>query len=218
MTALSVDVRRLSAVATPRPGPRRWTRRGWGIHLLGLALSGCGSGSVQLGPAAPVTSPSPTVPLPAPGTGPRVLLVGASHAFFLQPLMPDAVTDISLNSIDYWLEGSRFAELASTPGLEGFVWTHGAADAGRIGADEYARKLRAVIAVVRQRHPGLPVRIVEPVYFPIRAEVIEAQRRVAGDPGVQMVLTADLPLVDDQHFTSAGYQELRDRIHRSLGR
>jgi hypothetical protein len=48
--------------------------------------------------------------------------------------------------------------------------------------------------------------------------VSKAQRGVAGDPGVKMVTTADLPLVDDQHVTSAGYQELRDRIHRSLRR
>jgi hypothetical protein len=58
----------------------------------------------------------------------------------------------------------------------------------------------------------------EPTYFPIRVDIIEAQRRVATDPGVQMIPTAGLPLAADGHLTLAGYEALRDRIRRSLGR
>jgi hypothetical protein len=174
-----------------------------------MTLAGCGGSSI---------SPS-SVPPPVAGVGPRVLLAGASHAYFLQPIMPEAVGFIALDaSIDFWLSSAAFTELVRSTTLEALVWTHGGQDAGRYGTEEYAQKLRTLIAAVRDRHAGLPVRVVELTYFPIRTDIIEAQRRVAGDPGVQMIPTADLPLAADGHLTQAGYEALRDRIRRSLGR
>ena len=182
--------------------------------LTGLVLSGClaacGGGGSPIGPSST---------LPAIN-GPRILLAGQSGAYFLAPHMPDALADTNIDgNIDYWLQSQSFAALARTPQVVAFVWYQGSGDAGRLSTDEYAAKLRQIIALVRTSHPDLPVRIIEIPDFPIRAAIREAQRQVAADLNVQMIPTADLPLDPaTNHYFPAGYQELRERIYRSLGR
>lgn len=133
--------------------------------------------------------------------------------------MPDALADPNIDgNIDYWLQSQSFAALARTPQVVAFVWYQGSGDAGRLSTDECAAKLRQVISVARLTHPGLPVRIVESADFPIRAAIREAQRQVATDPGVQLIPTAHLPLDPTNHLFPAGFEEVRDRIYRSLGR
>ena len=178
--------------------------------MLAGCLAGCGGGGSP-------TGPSNTVPAI---TGPRILLAGQSGAFFLAPHMPDALADTDIDgNIDYWLQSQSFAALARTPQVVAFVWYQGASDAGRLSTDEYAAKLRQIIALVRTSHPDLPVRIIEIPDFPIRAAIREAQRQVAADPGVQLIPTAHLATdPTTNHLFPAGYQEIRDRIYRSLGR
>lgn len=181
--------------------------------LTGLVLSGClagcGGGGSPLGPSSTL----PEV------NGPRILLAGQSGAFFLAPHMSDALADTNIDgNIDYWLQSQSFAALARTPQVVAFVWYQGSGDAGRLSTDEYAAKLRQIIAMVRTSHPDLPVRIIEIVDLPIRTAIREAQRQVAADSNVLMIPTADLPLDPTGHYFPAGYQEIRDRIYRSLGR
>lgn len=175
-----------------------------------VIISACGGGSSPTGPSATaVAAPS----------GPRILLAGNSGAYFLQPFMPDAFDHSNIDgTLDYWLQSAAFGTTVRTAQLAAFVWWGGAPDAGRLGTEEYAAKLRALIVLVRTNHPGLPVRIVEIVDLPNRAQIREAQRQVSADPNVQMIPTADLPLSDGQHLTPEGYQTVRDRIYRSLGR
>ena len=181
--------------------------------LTGLVLSGCLAASG--GGGSPI-GPSNTLPAI---NGPRVLLAGQSGAYFLAPHMPDALAHTNIDgNIDYWLQSQSFAALARTPLVVAFVWYQGAGDAGRLSTDDYAAKLRQIIAMVRTSHPDLPVRIIEIDDFPIRAAIREAQRLVAADLNVQMIPTAGLPRDPTGHFTPAGYQEIRDRIYRSLGR
>lgn len=181
-----------------------------GVFVTAMLLAGCRAGAPPTAPTASVT------PVP---TGPRVLLAGQSGAFFLAPHMPDALADTNIDgNIDYWLQSQSFAALARTPQVVAFVWYQGSGDAGRLSTDDYAAKLRQIIALVRTSHPDLPVRIIEIVDFPIRAAIREAQRQVAADPNVLMIPTADLPLDPTGHYFPAGYQEIRERIYRSLGR
>lgn len=149
-----------------------------------------------------------------------ILLAGQSGAYFLASYMPEATTDVNIDgNVDYWLSQSpTFATLARNPQITAFVWYQGVGDAGRLMTSEYATKLRQVIAVVRATHPELPVRIVEIADFPIRAAIREAQRQVATDPGVELIPTAHLPLDPTSHLFPSGFEEVRDRIYRSLGR
>lgn len=179
---------------------------------LAFLFAGC-SGS-NVGP----TAPSGTM---ASATGPRILLAGQSGAYFLQFHMSDVVTDANIDgNIDYWLTGSpTFTSLARSPLNTALVWYQGAGDAGRLTTEEYATKLRQVIAMVRVTNASLPIRIVEIADFPIRAPIREAQRQVAADQGVEMIPAAHLPIDPaTNHLFPAGYQEIRDRIYRSLGR
>jgi lysophospholipase L1-like esterase len=85
--------------------------------------------------------------------------------------------------------------------------------------DEYAQRLRSLIQIARSGNGALPVRIVEIAEFAIRANVKEAQRQVATDSGVELIPTADLQCADPAcHLTPQGYQTVRDRISRSIGR
>lgn len=178
--------------------------------VLSVCLAACGGGGSPIGP-------SNTLPAI---NGPRILLAGQAGAYFLATYMRDVVTDVNIDgNVDYWLSQSpAFAALARNQQITAFVWYQGVGDAGRLTTDEYAAKLRQVISMVRVTHPGLPVRIVEIANFPIRAAIREAQRQVAADPGVQLIPTADLPLDPTNHLFQAGYEEVRDRIYRSLGR
>jgi hypothetical protein len=184
------------------------------MAMLGAA---CGSGG---NPALSSGSPTSPTAIPAPPAGsPRLLLAGQSGAYFLQPYLASPVADVNIDgNIDYWLAGERFATLARTTGIDAFVWWQGSGDAGRLSTEEYAAKLRQLIALVRTSHPQLPVRIIEIADFPIRAAVKEAQRQVAADPNVQMIAIADLPLDSTGHHLPSGYVEIRERISRSLGR
>jgi hypothetical protein len=199
----------------------RWVRlpldRAFVVLLVALVTAACGGGG------DPVSSPgSPTSPtaIPAPPAGsPRLLLAGQSGAYFLQPYLANPLAEVNIDgNIDYWLSSERFGTLARTTGIDAFVWWQGSGDAGRLSTEEYAAKLRQLIAVVRASHPQLPVRVMEIADFPIRAAVKEAQRQVATDPNVQMIPTADLPLDSTGHHLPSGYVEIRDRISRSLGR
>lgn len=179
--------------------------------VLSVCLAACDGGSSPI-------SPSNTTTLPAIN-GPRILLAGQSGAYFLAPHMPDALAHTNIDgNIDYWLQSQSFAALARTPQVVAFVWYQGSGDAGRLSTDDYAAKLRQIIAMVRTSHPDLPVRIIEIDDFPIRAAIREAQRQVAADPNVLMIPTADLPRDPTGHFLPVGYQEIRERIYRSLGR
>ena len=178
--------------------------RAWALSLIALVcLAGCGGAS----PTGPTVS------------GPRILLAGQSGAYFLLPYLPEAIGLSMIDgSIDYWLANRDFAERARTTPLLAFVWWQGSADVA-MTTDEYAQKLRSLIEIARAGSGSLPVRIVEIAEFSIRASVKEAQRRVATDPGVELIPTADLPCADAAcHLTHAGYQTVRDRIYRSLGR
>lgn len=183
--------------------------RAWALSLIAIVcLIGCG-GASPTGPTAP----------PARVSGPRILLAGQSGAYFLLPYLPEAI-DFSMidGSINYWLANRDFAERARTTPLLAFVWWQGSADVA-MTTDEYAQKLRSLIEIARAGSGSLPVRIVEIAEFPIRANVKEAQRRVATDPGVELIPTADLFCADAAcHLTEAGFQTVRDRIYRSLGR
>lgn len=186
------------------------------VLLIAALGAACGSGG---SPVSPV-SPTSVTAIPAPPAGsPRLLLAGQSGAYFLQPYLASPVADVNIDgNIDYWLAGERFATLARTTGIDAFVWWQGSGDAGRLSTEEYAAKLRQLIALVRTSHPQLPVRIIEIADFPIRAAVKEAQRQVAADPNVQMIAIADLPLDSTGHHLPSGYVEIRERISRSLGR
>ncbi len=178
--------------------------------VLASCLAGCGAGAPPTAPSASVTPVQ---------TGPRILLAGQSGALYLAAHMPDALDDTNIDgNIDYWLQSQSFAALARTPQVVAFVWYQGSRDAGRLSTDDYAAKLRQIIAMVRTSHPDLPVRIIEIDDFPIRAAIREAQRQVAADPNVLMIPTAGLPRDPTGHFLPVGYQEIRERIYRSLGR
>lgn len=182
------------------------------IQAVALAtfMLACGGSS----PTSPSAGPSPA---PAP-TGPRLLLAGQSGAFFLQPLLPGAIAFTNIDgSIDFWLNSPDFAAAARTPGLEAFVWWQGSADVA-MSTEQYSTKLRSLITIARAGTATLPVRIVEIAYFPIRENIIEAQRQVSRDPGVELIPTADLPLDATNHITPAGNEIIRDRIYRSIGR
>lgn len=183
--------------------------RAWALSLIAIVcLIGCG-GASPTGPTAP----------PAPVSGPRILLAGQSGAYGLLSYLPEAI-DFSMidGSINYWLANRTFAERARTTPLLAFVWWQGSADVA-MTTDEYAQKLRSLIEIARAGNGTLPVRIVEIAEFAIRANVKEAQRLVATDPGVELIPTADLPCADAAcHLTPVGYQTVRDRIYRSLGR
>ena len=184
-------------------------RRAWIIGFLAFVCAGgCGKAS----PTAPTHAATPI-------TGPRILLAGQSGAFFLLPYLPEAINFSNIDgSINYWLTNRDFAERATTPPLLAFVWWQGSADVA-MTVEEYAQKLRALIEIARSGNGTLPVRIVEIAEFPIRASVKEAQRRVAADAGVEMIPTADLLCADAAcHLTPQGFQTVRDRIYRSLGR
>jgi hypothetical protein len=176
-----------------------------------LLLAACGSGSSPTSPSASAA---------APPSGPRILLAGNSSAYFVAPLLSDALDQSNIDgTLDFWLQSPAFASAARTVPLAAFVWWGGAPDVGRLGTEEYAEKLRALIALARTGNPALPVRIVEIVDTPSRAQIREAQRQVAADPNVQMIPTADLPpAADGQHLTTESYQAVRDRIYRSLER
>ena len=178
--------------------------------VLALWCAGCGGGS---------SPTAPTVASPAP-TSPRILLAGNSNAFFLAPYLPEAL-DMSLidASIDYWLANGDFAERARTTPLVAFVWAQSADP--RVSVDEYMQKFRQLVTIARVTRADLPVRIIElPDMDRVnRAVLREAQRRLANDPGVQLIPTADLELDSTgNHFTMQGYQAIRDRIYRSIGR
>lgn len=176
--------------------------------FISVYLAGCGKSS-PTGPSQAPVAPS----------GPRILIAGQSGAYFLLPYLPEAIDFSNINgSIDNWLSSRDFAERARTTPLLAFVWWQGSADVAMSTA-EYAQKLRALIQIARSGNGNLPVRIVEIAEFPIRANVKEAQRQVATDAGVELIPTADLPRADAAcHLTPQGYQTVRDRIYRSLGR
>jgi hypothetical protein len=183
--------------------------RVWTIGLfISVCLAGCGTSSP--------TAPSQTSAQP---TGPRILLAGQSGAYFLLPYLPEAIDFSNITgSIDNWLSSRDFAERARTTPLLAFVWWQGGADVA-MSTNEYAQKLRSLIHIARSGNGNLPVRIIEIAEFPIRANVKEAQRQVATDPGVELIPTADLPCADAAcHLTPQGYQTVRDRIYRSIGR
>ena len=180
------------------------------LALLALGLAGCGTPG----------GTTPTGPLVAtPVTGPRILVAGQSNAYFLVPFLPEAIDFSNIDgSVDYWLSNREFAEAARTAQLLALVWSQGGRDIAMSTA-EYASKLRSVIQIARVSNATLPVRIVEIPDRPERAHIREAQRQVAEDQGVQLIPTADLPFdVDGNHFTTQGYQTIRERIYRSLGR
>lgn len=187
-------------------------RAGW-RSVIGLfaclCLTGCGTSS----PTAPTTSSTVS-------SGPRILLAGNSNAYFVAPFLHPVIDQSNIDGpIDYWLSGAEFARAAVEP-LFAFVWW-GSRDVD-VTVDAHARKLRALIAVSRTTHAGLPVRIVEVPDrpdLPERALIKAAHREVATDPGVELIPTADLECADAAcHLTQAGYATVRDRIYRSLGR
>jgi hypothetical protein len=181
------------------------------IGILCLSLAGC-SGSAGPVPTAPSAVPSPT--------GPFILLAGNSNAYFLVPYLPEALDYSMLDaSIDYWLNHREFAERARAVPLLAFVWSQSGPDAVRMPPDEYSQKLRTLITIVRANSPTLPIRIIEVPERPDRVLIKAAQRQVATDPGVELIPTGDLEMAaDGNHFTHQGYQTIRDRIYRSLGR
>jgi hypothetical protein len=108
--------------------------------------------------------------------------------------MRDAIAVNSISRSDFWLVSSAFAAAGRRSDLRAFVWWQGADDGiAGVGADAYAGKLRAVIAVARTGNPQLAVRIIELPDFPDRTRIREAQRAIANDPGVELIPTADLP-------------------------
>ena len=184
-------------------------RRAWIVGFLAFV---CAGGCGKANPTAPT-------PAAAPITGPRILLAGQSGAFFLSSHLPEAISFSNIDgSINFWLQNRDFAERAQTTPLLAFVWWQGSADVA-MTVDEYAEKLSALIEIARSGNGTLPVRIVEIADFPVRASVREAQRRVAAASGVEMIPTADLFCADAAcHLTPQGYQTVRDRIYRSIGR
>ena len=184
-----------------------------GAALLAALLSGCGGL-----PSVPV---APT-PVATPTSGPadsRILLAGQSNAVGLRDCcMREAVTFLSIASVQRWLSWPEFAEAAHNPELIAFVWWQGGGDIPT-PAEEYIDKLRQVIAIARAGNAQLPVRIIELPNLPDRATVRAAQRIVPPDPGVELIPTSDLPPPDpDGHFTATAYQRVRDRIYQSIGR
>ena len=180
---------------------------------LGVLVLGCGGGG---GGASP-TAPGPVVP-PAP-SGPRLLVAGNSNAYFLAPYLAGAIDQSNIDgSIDFWLASPAFADAARLPNLAAMVWWQAGSDIFTPG-DEYTDKLRRVIRIARAGQADLPIRIIELPDLPNRRVLRDAQRQVASDPGVELIPTMDLPLADAAgHFTPAGYQTVRDRLYRSLGR
>lgn len=188
----------------------RTLRRSWWATLLAAALAACSGG------AASPTAPSQRT---STSTGPFILVAGQSSAYFLAPLFLPNVIDMSQidASIDVWLNSATFAGHGRSTSLQALVWWQGSADV-QLSTETYASKLRAVIALARVGDPALPIRIVELVDFPIRANVRAAQRQVAGDSGVEMIPTSDLPIADEAgHLTPDGYRTVRDRVYESLG-
>lgn len=186
------------------------------IYLLaGACFTGCGKST----PTAPTQTAAPPTQAPTTPSSPRILLAGQSNAFFLLPYLPEAIDFTNIDgSVNSWLNNRDFAERARTTSLLAFVWWQGAADVA-MTTDEYAQKLRSLITIARSAQGNLPVRIVEIADFPIRASVREAQRQVSMDTGVEFIPTTDLPCADAAcHLTAQGYQTVRDRIYRSLGR
>jgi len=147
------------------------------------------------------------------------LLGGQSSAFFLRSFLPEALDFTNIDaSINVYLTNRDFAESARSTPLLAFVWWGGSADV-EMSITEYAEKLRALIAIARSGNGELPIRIVEIPDFPVRANVREAQRQVGSDPRVEFIPTADLPWADAAgHLTTEGYQTVRDRLYKSLGR
>lgn len=188
---------------------RAVTFRFMGLGPLILLLA-CG------GSTSSPTSPSSTSAAPS---GPRLLLAGNSNAYFLAPFLPGAVDQSNIDgSIDFWLSSPAFAEAARLPDLVALVWWQGGRDIFMPG-DEYVDKLRRIIGIARSSRAELPIRIVELPDRPDRTVLRDAQRQVSADPGVELIPTADLEWADAAgHFTPAGFQTVRDRIYRSLGR
>lgn len=186
------------------------------VYLFTCAcLTGCGKTT----PTGPTQTGAPPTQAPTAPSGPRILVAGQSNAFFILPYLPEAIDFTNIDgSINFWLNNRDFAERARTTSLLAFVWWQGSADVA-MTTDEYAQKLRSLITIARSAQGNLPVRIVEIADFPIRASVREAQRQVSTDPGVEFIPTTDLPCADAAcHLTPQGYQTVRDRINRSLGR
>ena len=183
-------------------------RAGFLSVFISACLAGCGK-----------TTPTAPTPPAAQSSGPRILLAGQSGAYFLLPYLPEALDFTNIDgSVNYWLANRDFAERARTTPLLAFVWWQGSADVA-MSTDEYAQKLRAVIQIARSGNGDVPVRIVEIADFAIRANVKEAQRQVASDHGVELITTSDLFCGDAAcHLMPEGYQTVRDRIYRSLGR
>jgi hypothetical protein len=186
------------------------------IYLFTCAcLTGCGKAT----PTAPTQTAAPPTQSPTAPSSPRILVAGQSNAVFILPYLPEAIDFTNIDgSINFWLNSRDFAERARTTSLLAFVWWQGAADVA-MTTDEYAQKLRSLISIARSAQSNLPVRIVEIADFPIRASVREAQRQVSMDTGVEFIATSDLPCADAAcHLTAQGYQTVRDRVYRSLGR
>ena len=173
---------------------------------LSLVLAVCGTSTT--------TSPTPT-------DNARLLLVGQSNADGLGLALREKINLVPL--IDYnakvadWVRYPLFAESATHPDLIAFVWWQGAADI-ETPPDEYVLKLRELIVIARTVHRDLPVRIIEIPITNGRALVHEAQAVVVGDPGVQLIPTADLTPLPTGHFSQDSYNLVRDRVLASLGR
>jgi hypothetical protein len=179
-------------------------------RVAGLALAVIVITSAACGAKGPT---SPTVP-----TGPRILLAGQSNAQGLfDCCMRDAFPLVAHNSINDWLASGPFAAAGRNPDLVALVWWQGAGDI-TMSAAEYAAKLRQLITIARSGNPRLPIRIVELPPLGDRAHIRVAQSEVADDPGVQLILTSDLSLMQDGtgHFTLESYREVKRRIDASL--
>jgi hypothetical protein len=182
------------------------------LLLAGALLAiGCSGGTSVSGPSSLSAGPSAA----------SILLAWQSNAVGLKDCcMRDAIAVNSNSRIDFWLVSSAFAAAGRRSDLRAFVWWQGADDGiASVGADDYAAKLRAVIAIARTGNPQLAVRIIELPDFPDRTRIREAQRAIANDPGVELIPTADLALVGDGtgYFSTTAYVSVRDRIFRSLG-